>query len=160
MPEVAVDTRVCPYCAETIRAAAKKCRYCGSNLADSIGEEMVTAATVSKMASELAIMRLEKEIEELQEALDVVKGGGVLLTFASFSMLAGFVLLAGGSAVAGIALLVIGGVLLVPAGAIEKQARRKHRTLQEQLDERLAELEKHRAALEGRGQDTSGAGAK
>ena len=26
------DERQCPYCAETIKAAAKKCRHCGSDL--------------------------------------------------------------------------------------------------------------------------------
>lgn len=34
-PQEAVDTRACPFCAETVKAAAVRCRFCGADLSSS-----------------------------------------------------------------------------------------------------------------------------
>ena len=43
MAKLKRDERVCPYCAETIKAAATRCRYCQSDLTPLVEAEPETA---------------------------------------------------------------------------------------------------------------------
>ncbi len=42
-PQLPSDTRSCPFCAETIKAAAVKCRFCGEQLSPTLLEQQPEA---------------------------------------------------------------------------------------------------------------------
>jgi hypothetical protein len=56
-PSLASDTKICPHCAETIKLAAKKCRFCGEVLSDDQVDAEISArraAVEEDLARQLA----------------------------------------------------------------------------------------------------------
>ena len=64
MAKLKRDERVCPYCAETIKAAATKCRYCQSDLTPLVEPEP-EPPTVTEQVTE---SKPEPEPESVVEA--------------------------------------------------------------------------------------------
>ena len=63
----------CPYCAEKIRAEARKCRYCGEAFGSGEGEKIVPETS--------AITGLEKVLEEIRYRLLDTNLGAFIIYF-------------------------------------------------------------------------------
>ena len=107
---------------------------------------------VDKTASELAILRLEKEIATLKTqkpkaGFSGVQGCLFAILFGVPGLFFGYVLLENGALEIGVPLLVLSGLLIVtvlPAWLQESKKRRQVKWWQEVISTKQEELERHR----------------
>ena len=67
MAKLKRDERVCPYCAETIKAAATKCRYCQSDLTPLVDPEPEPETVAEPVTDPVAETKPEPEPESVVE---------------------------------------------------------------------------------------------
>ena len=172
MPEF--TTFFCPSCGAKLKIDSdldRFCTYCGNEFAikrngrtisiESAVRQLHNVQTgVDKTASELAIRRLQEEIDKLENKRDQIKGAGCLssifsggglttlgvVSFLLAAVVSSFLHIEASNAVWSVVISAV--IILVIAGVIdfnsEQEASNSRNSIQQDISEKQLELEKHR----------------
>jgi Uncharacterised protein family UPF0547 len=123
--EVPSQTKVCPSCAETVRAAAKMCRYCGHHFDDGVTTTSLTLAParsgsiVATVAGALLIVGSVLPWASVHVLGHVLRRGGLEYRSGIFTLVLGtLTLVVGVAGLARLRLPNLTGVATIAAGAI------------------------------------------